>query len=278
MSYANFIPNIWAAEINHALKRSCVFADGTYNKISGKIANRGESVTFVGIGKPTITTSTKSAIKNNLSAPEEVADTSVIMPINALSTFNYMVGDIDKAQASGDIMSALKEETNEGLANEVDKYIAALATDADAKLLSSTATSIANTNAMETLDLALEKLYKQDVAKNSYIEAILPPYFYIALRQQYQKLDTDNSEQLTNGKVGKYGNIVIKMSNNVYNDGTNDFVQVRTKKAIGYAKPITHTEPYRPESKFADAVKGFILYDAKILRPNEMVVIKCAKA
>ena len=32
------------------------------------------------------------------------------------------------------------------------------------------------------------------------------------------------------------------------------------------------------ENGFSDAVKGFILYDAKILRPKEMVVIKCKKA
>ena len=277
MSYNNFIPNVFAAEINKELRRLCVFADGTYQRIAGKISGKGESVTFVGIGKPTIRTILKGARNNNISAAEEIEDNSLIMPINTISYFNYKVGDIDKAQAAGNILGALKEETNEALANEVDKYIAKLAVAADAKLLSSSATSVTNQNAMQTLDAALEVLYKNDVAKNAYIEAIVTPYFYIALKQQYQNLDTDNSGILANGKVGKYGNVVIKMSNNVHNDGTNDYIMVRTKRAIGYAKPITHTEAYRPELGFADAVKGFILYDAKIIRPNEMVVVKCAK-
>jgi len=277
MSYSNFIPNVWSAEINRELRRLCVFADGTHQKIANKISNRGESVTFVGIGKPTIHTITKAQRNASISAAEEIEDTSLIMPINTISYFNYKVGDIDKAQAQGNILSAIKGETNEGLANQIDKYIAKLAVAADAKLLSGSATSVTSLNAMQTLDAALEVLYKNDVAKNAYIEAIVTPYFYIALKQQYQNLDTNNSGILRNGIVGKYGNVVIKMSNNVHNDGTNDFIMVRTKRAIGYAKPITHTEAYRPESGFADAVKGFILYDAKIIRPNEMVVVKCVK-
>jgi len=276
MSYNNFIPNLWSAEINRTLKAECVFADGTHQKIKkGMFSAKGESVTFVGIGKPTITTITKDQRKSDIPGVEEVEDTSLIMPINTISIFNYKVGDIDKAQAQGDVMGALKSETNEGLADEVDKYIAKLAASGDARKLAGAAVSITNQNAMQTLDKALKMLYKSNVRKSTYVEAIIPPYFYIALKQQYQNLDTNNSEILRNGKVGKYGNIVIKMSNNVFNDGTNDFVMVRTRRAIGYAKPITHTEAYRPEKGFADAVKGFILYDAKIIRPEEMVVVKC---
>ena len=48
---------------------------------------------------------------------------------------------------------------------------------------------------------------------------------------------------------------------------------IRTQRAIGLAKPLTHTEAYRPEKKFADAVKGFILFDAKVVRPKEIINI-----
>ena len=48
---------------------------------------------------------------------------------------------------------------------------------------------------------------------------------------------------------------------------------IRTQRAIAFAKPLTHTEAYRPEKKFADAVKGFILFDAKVVRPKEIINI-----
>ena len=62
------------------------------------------------------------------------------------------------------------------------------------------------------------------------------------------------------------------MSNNVKktDDGATDNIMIRTQRAIAFAKPLTHTEPYRPEKKFADAVKGFILFDAKVVRPKEI--------
>ncbi|MBQ7846913.1 MAG: P22 coat protein - protein 5 domain protein, partial [Clostridia bacterium] len=87
-----------------------------------------------------------------------------------------------------------------------------------------------------------------------------------------------NSQILKNGKVGMYGNVTVKMSNNVYKskttaDGDTDNIMMRTKRAVAFAKPLTHTEAYRPEKKFADAVKGFILFDAKVVRPKEMINI-----
>ena len=65
------------------------------------------------------------------------------------------------------------------------------------------------------------------------------------------------------------------MSNNVAKsaNGATDYIQVKTRRAIAFAKPLTHTEAYRPENGFSDAVKGFILYDAKIVRPKEMFVM-----
>ena len=91
-------------------------------------------------------------------------------------------------------------------------------------------------------------------------------------------LDTDNSAMLENGRVGKYGNVIVRMSNNVYKDQSNrSLFQLKTDRAIAYAKPMTHTEPYRPEKKFSDAVKGFILFGTKIVRPKEMIILNCYK-
>ena len=64
-------------------------------------------------------------------------------------------------------------------------------------------------------------------------------------------------------------------SNNVCktDDGATDNIMIRTQRAIAYANPLTHTEAYRPEKKFADAVKGYILFDGKVVRPKEVINI-----
>ena len=94
------------------------------------------------------------------------------------------------------------------------------------------------------------------------------------VKQAYVHLDTNNSEMMKNGRVGKYGGMILKESNNVYNDGTHDYIQVKTNRAISFVNPYVHMEPYRPEGYFADAVKGYAIYDGKVTRPKEIVTLK----
>lgn len=286
MSYQNFIPTVWNEQIDRELERLCVFAEDCNRKYEGKVKDKGESVKILGVGKPTIRSIAKADRNNDIEAAETIEDTSIIMVIDQIRYFNYKVGDIDKAQAVGGVMDALQEETSEGLANEVDTYIANLAKEKQAVKLYTTAKKVVVTkeeadgerNVLRVLDDAAKVLYKNDVKTSTPIIATVDVDFYMAFREAYGDKDTDNSKILKNGKVAMYGNITIKMSNNVAKDGDTSLIQVKTKRAIAYAKPLTHTEPYRPESGFADAVKGFILFGAKIVRPKEMVVANVKSA
>ena len=286
MSYQNFIPTVWNEQIDRELERLCVFAEDCNRKYEGKVKDKGESVKILGVGKPTIRSIAKADRNNDIEAAETIEDTSIIMVIDQIRYFNYKVGDIDKAQAVGGVMDALQEETSEGLANEVDTYIANLAKEKQAVKLYTTAKKVVVTkeeadgerNVLRVLDDAAKVLYKNDVKTSTPIIATVDVDFYMAFREAYGDKDTDNSKILKNGKVAMYGNITIKMSNNVAKDGDTSLIQVKTKRAIAYAKPLTHTEPYRPENGFADAVKGFILFGAKIVRPTEMVVANVKSA
>lgn len=284
MAYQNFIPTVWNEGIERELERICVFAEDCNRKYEGSVKEKGESVKILGVGKPTIKSLAKANKNNDIDAPEEIEDTSVIMYINQIRYFNYMVGDIDKAQAVGGIMDALEQETSEGLANEVDTYIASKAVDESVKALygNTPVKVVANENAgtgekyvLDILDEALQKLYENDVKSTTKIVVTISPRFFTLFKRAYINKDTDNSEMLKNGRVAKYGNIIVKMSNNVHrtSNGTVDNIMIRTQRAIAFAKPLTHTEPYRPEKKFADAVKGFILFDAKVVRPKEVINI-----
>ena len=261
------------------LERSCVFVEDCNRQYEGSVKEKGESVKILGVGKPTIKSVLKTNRNNDIDAPEEIEDTSVIMYINQIRYFNYMVGDIDKAQSVGGIMDALSKETTEGLANEKDKYIAALAADksvpklfAEAQKVITGNTGTDGMNVLHVLDKAIEKLYENDVSATSDIVVTVSPRFYTLFKQAYISKDTDNSDFMKNGKVARYGNVTVKMSNNVCrtDDGATDNIMIRTKRAVAFACPHVQTEAYRPEKKFADAVKGFILFDGKVVRPKEI--------
>ena len=276
MSYNNFIPTIWNEAINRELERSHVFVADTNRQYEGDVSKAGDTVRILGIGKPTISTHITKNGSITLSDPEVVEDSSVSLLIDHVAYFNYMVDDIDKRQAVGGIMDALSKETSEALAQEEDVAVAGLAAATDAVLKDSSATQITTSNVLTYIDAGLEKLYENDVTPQTEITMTVPPWFYMILKQAYMHLDTDNSQMLENGRVGKYGNVIVRMSNNVAKDGSNNsLIQLKTKRAIAYAKPMTHTEPYRPEKKFSDAVKGFILFGTRIVRPKEMIILNC---
>jgi hypothetical protein len=281
MAYQNFIPTVWNEAIDRELERLCVFAEDCNRKYEGKVKEKGESVKILGVGKPTIKSIAFKDKNKNIDDAEEIEDTSIIMQINQIRYFNYKVGDIDKAQAVGGVMEALQAETSEGLANEVDTYIAGMANKEEAVKLYATAPKcVAGTagtgeiNVLKALRDARKYLTKNDVKQNTKIVATVDADFEDLFVEAYTDKNTNNSDNLKNGAIGMYHKMLIKSSNNVATDKSgNSLIMVRTQRAIAYVKALTHTEAYRPEKGFADAVKGFILFDAKIVRPKEMVVI-----
>lgn len=282
MSYANFIPTVWSEAIQRELERSRVYVEDCNRQFEGEIKKKGDTVRILGVGKPTI----KSILRKNSAAdidgPEEVEDTSVTLAVDQIRYFNYMIDDIDKAQAMGGVMEALNKESAEAMANEEDRYISNLILKPEVSKLYTAAQKVVagtagsgETNVLDIIDNALEKLYEMDVNPATKIVMTVSPRFYTIFKRAYIGKDTDNSEYMKNGHVARYGNAIIKMSNNVArsDSGATDNLMIRTTRAIAFAQAVSHVEAYRPEKKFADAVKGYELFGAKIVRPKELLNI-----
>lgn len=281
MSVKNFIPTLWAEKIDMALDEWLVFYEGCNHEYEGQLKKAGDSIRIQNVARPTITTTTDGA-EVTLSTAEKPEVTSITMPVKRQTYFNYGIYDVDKAQAAGDLDAALKHETTQGVANEIDLAVSAVVNDAGAKKLYSTVPKVVvgtagsgEKNVLEILDEAQQKLYEANVPTNEYVEVIMSPRFYTLFRREYTKLDTNNSEILKNGKVGMYGNMTVKLSNNVTtaNSGAQDLIMVKTKKAIAAVKTLSKVEAYRPETGFIDAVKGLTVHDRKLVRPQELVVV-----
>ena len=276
MAYDNFIPEVWSEAIQRELEASYVFVEDCNRQYEGDVKRRGDTVHILGVGRPEIKNLARTDADGDIDGPQTIEDSSVTMQINQINYFNYMVGDIDKAQAVGGLMDALSKETSEALADAVDKYVAAKVLDTGVEKLYGTALQISENNVLNVLDEAIQSLYENNVRNSTEVVVTVSPRFYTLFKRAYIGKDTNNSAMLKNGRVATYGNVSVKMSNNVCRsdtdgEGDTDNIMIRTKRAIAFAQPLTKIEPYRPEKKFADAVKGFILYDAKIVRPKEIL-------
>ena len=118
MSFKNFIPTVWSAQMLRSLKNDNVAArlsDARYRSD----AKYGEEIKINGVGKVAIRDYEKGAPLTR----DRWEDQSTLIKIDQQKYFNFGVDDIDKRQAQGDLMAALREEANLALAEAADTYI-----------------------------------------------------------------------------------------------------------------------------------------------------------
>lgn len=271
MSVKNFVPEIWSANIEKSLDEFLVAADFCNRSYEGEVKEAGDLVRVNEAIRPTIIESADGKAID-MSTPENPDGTQIAMPIIYQAGFNYSVNDVDKAQAKGNLGAVLKGEATQGVANAIDKRILKLAKENVVK--KSTAVTITTSNVLDEINKGLAYLYSKNVPANAALEIIVSPNFHRFFLGAYEKLDTDNSAMIKAGTVGRYGNCTVKMSNNLYNDGTYDYILIRTNKAFAYACPSIITEAIPNPTRLGDVVRGRSLYGCKVMRPDEAYVIK----
>ena len=274
MSFDKFKPVVWASQLEEDLEKSLVFYENCNHQYEGLAKEPGDSVKILGIGRPSTRTWNDGKL-HDLDKPEEIQGVSMTLPIKHVTDFNFYVDDLDKRQAEGGkgLLSQYMAEAKDVIAEQQDAFIAAFANDKN--IAKETATeAISKDNILDFIDKAYLKLLKNDVKRTTDVTLTVSPQFTMILKRAYVELDTDNSEMLRNGRVGRYSNIIIKESNQCLTDNTYEYFQLKTNKAISFVKPYLHLEPYRPEGNFSDAVKGYSLYDGKVTRPKEIIGLK----
>ena len=74
--------------------------------------------------------------------------------------------------------------------------------------------------------------------------------------------------------IGEAGGFTVLKSNNVPNTASAKYkIIAGHSMAWSFAEQVNSVEPYRPELRFADAVKGLHLYGAKIVRPTALALL-----
>lgn len=296
MAYQTFIPTVWNASLNRELERRHIFAKHTNREYEGDVKELGDSVRILNVGRPTIhktNTDNKDTFHKQLNEAEIIENSSITMPIKQIAYYRYYIGDIDKQQAKNDgrVMAAYQKETAEALANDIDVYIAKEVfpkaplftnefADASHKYIKivSGDSNIDNKelNVLDFLDGLVEKARENDIPDSTKLYVATTPRFFTNARRALMKLSTDNTEIIEGKEYLKYYNLRLEWSNNVKKVAKKgeqeayEYLTMRTDRAVAFVHPMTHAEPYRPENGFADAIKGFILYDSMITRPKEI--------
>lgn len=269
----NFQQTIWSASILRSLdtitslRKHCNFQ---YEKDS----KNAKEVKILSVNRPTI----RKYVPGTALVRESANDGSQLLKLDQYHYFNFEVEDIVKAQSVPGLMEALTDEASKGLALEGDKYVADVieaAVDAN-EVEASEVITLTTANAMESVEDGFATLYEHNCKPTDTYYLEVAPRVFTNYRMALTELSTNNPEILKKGAVGKINNAYVCIENCLHNDGTSISNILRTDKAVAFAEQIEKVEHYRPEDAFTGAIKGLYVFGAKVVRPEEIYVMKTA--
>lgn len=291
MSLNLFIPQIWSAKLLTELQKEYVFGqEGVINRdYEGEFSQAGDTVKLHSIGDPTIFDYTKNV---DMPGPETLTDAELTLQITQSKAFNFQVDDIDQVQQKPKVMGAAMARAALRLGDIADTYIASTmwagrnpANDIGSDLNPITA-PVADADpegAYEQLvDLSV-KLNERNVPKSGRF-VIVPAWYEGTLRKDSRFINNDAAsdeagQPILNGQIGRAAGFRVLVSNNIQTNaapGGAGNVNTRYRVIAGhaiattFADQISKVEAYRPESRFADAVKGLHVYGAGVTEPDAL--------
>lgn len=282
MALDRFIPTLWSNELLVSLKKAHIFGQpGVANRdYEGELRQAGDTVKINAIGPVSIGNYVKNT---NISDPEELNDAQTTLEITEQKYFNFQVDDIDQVQQKPKVMGQAMQEAAYGLRNTADSFLAAalVAGLSSGNTIGTTGAPEAVSTATDAYELLVEMKVRLDMnnVPDSGRWAIVPPFFIGQMLKDNRfvsNIESVSREGLLNGSVGRAAGFDILTTNNTVYENTGavgDYYYAfgGTSMALSFAEQIVQVEAYRPEKRFADAVKGLHVYGGKVIRPEALV-------
>ncbi len=274
MAITNFISTIWSETLYEELDRQYVAVRNCNRAFDGEIKEMGSTVKICGVGSINVFDYTKNS---DMSSAQTLSDTVVDLNIDRARAFNFQIDDVDRAQSNPKLMQAAMKSAASALANDADSYVFDLYSEIEEdNTVVDTAATV--DTIIDDIIAAREKLYAGNVCdSNEIVIEVSPKVAALILKAKVNLTNSPEDSALEGGVLGSIAGCKIYVSNNVKSEsaGGKTYYKcfVRTKRAIAFADQLSEINAYRPEQRFADAVKGLHLYGAKIIYPNELVLL-----
>ncbi len=274
MAISNFIPTIWSENLYNALDKKYIAVANCSRDFEGEIKNKGSVVKICGVGNVDVTDYTKDC---DMANPQTLSDTVRELKIDQAKYFNFQIDDVDRAQCTPRLMEAAMKVAASSLADAADKYVYSLVNKASDEIYVEESTPEALLNAIIE---ARQKLYENNVSDSDGVVLEVSPAVASLILKAKMSLSTDNTDALDHGCIGSIGGCKVFVSANIATEREGMITYhrciMRTKRAIAFAEQLSEIDAYRPEKRFADAVKGLHIYGAEVIYPEEMIAVNVA--
>ncbi len=275
MAINNFITSVWSETLLNSLEKEYVAVRNCNREFEGDLQGNG-NVKVCAVSAVNLFAYVKNV---SIQEPEVLDDRAVRISATRARAFNFQIDDIDLAQTKPTIMQSAMRQAASALANDADSYIFSLYENIE-DTHTITNSAVTPENIIDTIISVRERMLKNNINSNTKtVLEVSPEIASIILKAKITQL-TNNEDAIFNGYVGSFIGFDIYVSNNVAvgEDDGHFKCYARTKRAIAFAEQIKSIEAYRPETRFADAVKGLYFYGGQIVYPDELLLVNLKPA
>lgn len=281
MSLDNFIPELWSASILENFHNDAVLV-GMANREYEKNFTAGSKLHIPGVVdvqvkdyKTGAVTGTGGAKVPRTTIPDAVASTGIEITIDQEKAFDFLVDDIDVAQANQS-MDAYTKSAAAALVEDAETFLSAMLTSKGTAV-----TGIANPTDWASAYTAILKLRgKLLAAKVPAMDRVLliNASFEEFLLSDSSKLTSFDKSNMTDGlREATIGRLLgFDVVTSPWLDDTKPMAVAFHKPSVAYVSQVEKTESMRAEQTFADRVRGLHVYGGAVLRPTAVQVFKAS--
>lgn len=281
MTLTHFIPELWSASILENFHRDTVLV-GMANREYEQAFTAGSKIHIPGIvdvkvkdyktGAVTASGGTKVP---RTTVPDAVESTGIEITIDQEKSFDFLVDDIDAAQANQSL-DAYTKSAAAALVEDAETFLTAMLTSKGTAV-----TGIANPTDWASAYAAILKLRgKLSAEKIPAMDRVLliNAAFEEFLLSDGSKLTSFDKSNMTDGlREATIGRLLgFDVVTSPWLDNTKPMAVAFHKPSVAYVSQVEKTESMRAEQTFADRVRGLHVYGGAVLRPKAIQVFKAA--
>lgn len=269
MTIKNFIPKIWDSALQVETDKLSIAAGLASRKFEGQL-KRGNTIELHDIVPVTIK---DYKANNRTTTPDAVAGTKREFSIDQEKNYDFLIDDIDEAQAAMAVEPAFLKSAANGLAQDADKFLWG-------KVFSEAGSNLDATNGATTpeevynLFRAANKRLRQNEITDEGRLAVLNSEAYDILLDYTGKFadagEFGTNQAVVNATVGRLlgFNILVSDRLPVIDRPAAAF---GTFNALAYVSQLKSAEALRAENSFSDRLRGLHVYGGFVTEPKGLI-------
>lgn len=278
-----FVPDLWNVGLEKKLLLKLIFAKWTERKYEGVLERAGDQVRISTIGSVSThrldysVEEDRRKFENDLGEPQGMSGASITLAVNQILYYQIQDSDLASKLRNKDLWGEYQDEAVTQVSNGIDSFLATYME--KYPLYNKTGITIDVNNVCKTLTAMRAALKKKNVDLELKME--VPFEFIDVLLEAYENAQADNKSIMESGKItssvdsGVYHQMIFEGSNNVHQDKDGYYYSaLRTKRSLAFVNRFSFSEKMRSNSGFSDILRGYTLYDAKVIKPNEGICLK----